>query len=157
MLRYATEDDFGLPQTAFNVCTFWLIEALGHMTGRSEERGLCSMEVLERRTACRFALRGHRSRLRRAMGQLSADLFAGRHDQLRRAAEQAVEFRPMSRLIVISNRVSAPRGSHSGAQGGLAVALSAALREHRGIWFGWSGEITEASSPARSISSARTT
>ncbi|MDO6414697.1 trehalose-6-phosphate synthase [Sphingomonas sp. BIUV-7] len=49
----------------------------------------------------------------------------------------------MSRLIVISNRVSAPTGSHSGAQGGLAVALSAALREYRGIWFGWSGETTE--------------
>ncbi|OJW57072.1 MAG: glucoamylase [Sphingomonadales bacterium 63-6] len=40
MLRYASEDDFGLPQTAFNVCTFWLIEAL-HLTGRTEEaRGL---------------------------------------------------------------------------------------------------------------------
>jgi trehalose 6-phosphate synthase len=50
---------------------------------------------------------------------------------------------PMSRLIVVSNRVSAPTGSHSGAQGGLAVALSAALREYRGIWFGWSGEVTE--------------
>lgn len=49
----------------------------------------------------------------------------------------------MSRLIVISNRVSAPRGGGSGAQGGLAVALTAALREHRGIWFGWSGERTD--------------
>ena len=36
MLRYAAEDDFGAPETAFNVCTFWLIEAL-HLTGRSEE------------------------------------------------------------------------------------------------------------------------
>ncbi len=36
MLRYAAEDDFGLPETAFNVCTFWLIEAL-HLVGRSEE------------------------------------------------------------------------------------------------------------------------
>jgi trehalose 6-phosphate synthase len=45
---------------------------------------------------------------------------------------------PVSRLIVISNRVSAP--SANGAQGGLAVALQAALREYRGIWFGWSGE-----------------
>ena len=45
----------------------------------------------------------------------------------------------MSRLIVISNRVSAG-GS---AQGGLAVALSAALRAHGGIWFGWSGSITD--------------
>jgi trehalose 6-phosphate synthase len=45
----------------------------------------------------------------------------------------------VSRLIVISNRVSAG----GGAQGGLAVALSAALREMGGIWFGWSGEVTE--------------
>ncbi|WP_249276470.1 alpha,alpha-trehalose-phosphate synthase (UDP-forming) [Sphingomonas baiyangensis] len=49
----------------------------------------------------------------------------------------------MSRLIIISNRVSAPTDSKSGAQGGLAVALSAALREYKGLWFGWSGEVTE--------------
>ncbi|MBX3594686.1 trehalose-6-phosphate synthase [Sphingomonas sp.] len=49
----------------------------------------------------------------------------------------------MSRLIVISNRVTAPLESHSGAQGGLAVALQAAIREFGGIWFGWSGETTE--------------
>ena len=49
----------------------------------------------------------------------------------------------MSRLIIISNRVSAPTDSNSGAQGGLAVALAAALRENGGIWFGWSGETTE--------------
>ncbi len=36
MLRYADEDDFGLPETAFNFCTFWLIEAL-HIVGRGEE------------------------------------------------------------------------------------------------------------------------
>jgi trehalose 6-phosphate synthase len=50
----------------------------------------------------------------------------------------------MSRLIVISNRVSAPRPDDSkGAQGGLSVALAAALREYRGIWFGWSGNKTD--------------
>lgn len=36
MLRYAAEDDFGAPETAFNVCTFWLIEAL-HLAGRNNE------------------------------------------------------------------------------------------------------------------------
>jgi trehalose 6-phosphate synthase len=47
----------------------------------------------------------------------------------------------MSRLIVISNRVSVPKAAGAaGAQGGLAVALNSALREHRGIWFGWSGQ-----------------
>jgi trehalose 6-phosphate synthase len=50
-----------------------------------------------------------------------------------------VEFDTMSRLIVISNRVSAGGGS----AGGLAVALSAALRKNGGIWFGWSGERTD--------------
>ncbi len=49
----------------------------------------------------------------------------------------------MNRLIVISNRVSAVTGGKSGAQGGLAVALTAALREYRGLWFGWSGELTD--------------
>lgn len=45
----------------------------------------------------------------------------------------------MSRLIVVSNRVSRPKGGGAN-QGGLAVALSTALRESNGIWFGWSGE-----------------
>ncbi len=49
----------------------------------------------------------------------------------------------MSRLIIISNRVSPPAGPDSAAQGGLSVALSAALREYSGIWFGWSGERTD--------------
>ncbi len=49
MLRYATEDDFGLPETAFNVCTFWLIEAL-HLTGRSTEARALYEEMLTRRT-----------------------------------------------------------------------------------------------------------
>ncbi|HEX9946699.1 MAG TPA: alpha,alpha-trehalose-phosphate synthase (UDP-forming) [Allosphingosinicella sp.] len=49
----------------------------------------------------------------------------------------------MSRLIVISNRVSKPKGEGEGSQGGLAVALAAALRDHRGLWFGWSGETAD--------------
>src|SRR3546814_6109594 len=49
MLRYATEDDFGLPHTAFNVCTFWLIEAL-HATGRDEDARILFEEMLARRT-----------------------------------------------------------------------------------------------------------
>ena len=49
----------------------------------------------------------------------------------------------MTRLVVISNRVTAPTGSNSGAQGGLAVALQAALREYGGLWIGWSGDEVE--------------
>ncbi|MDT0576687.1 trehalose-6-phosphate synthase [Croceicoccus sp. F390] len=47
----------------------------------------------------------------------------------------------MSRLIVVSNRVSMP--TPDSAQGGLAVALQAALRESGGLWFGWSGREVE--------------
>lgn len=49
MLRYAAEDDFGAPETAFNVCTFWLIEAL-HLTGRSEEARKMFEAMLEHTT-----------------------------------------------------------------------------------------------------------
>ncbi|MBB3980811.1 GH15 family glucan-1,4-alpha-glucosidase [Sphingobium fontiphilum] len=50
MLRYSAPDDFGEPVTAFNVCTFWLIEAL-HRTGRTQEARALFEEMLSRRTA----------------------------------------------------------------------------------------------------------
>lgn len=50
MLRYAIPDDFGEPKTAFNFCTFWLIEAL-HLSGRSDEARQLFEEMLGRRTA----------------------------------------------------------------------------------------------------------
>jgi GH15 family glucan-1,4-alpha-glucosidase len=49
MLRYAIPDDFGEPKTAFNFCTFWLIEAL-HLSGRSGEARQLFEEMLGRRT-----------------------------------------------------------------------------------------------------------
>ncbi|HEX7800176.1 MAG TPA: alpha,alpha-trehalose-phosphate synthase (UDP-forming) [Asticcacaulis sp.] len=49
----------------------------------------------------------------------------------------------MSRLIVVSNRVNPPADTGVGTAGGLAMALSAALREDKGLWFGWSGETVE--------------
>ncbi len=48
----------------------------------------------------------------------------------------------MSRLIVVSNRVTATSGG-AASQGGLAMGLGAALRKHSGLWFGWSGETIE--------------
>ena len=49
MLRYAAEDDFGAPETAFNVCTFWLIEAL-HLAGRDEEARVLFTTMLSHTT-----------------------------------------------------------------------------------------------------------
>jgi len=42
------------------------------------------------------------------------------------------------RLVVVSNRVALPRQASAG---GLASALQAALHEHGGLWFGWSGKV----------------
>jgi trehalose 6-phosphate synthase len=47
----------------------------------------------------------------------------------------------VSRLVVISNRVAVP-ASGEPAPGGLAVGLRGALKEAKGLWFGWSGELT---------------
>ena len=47
----------------------------------------------------------------------------------------------MSRLIVLSNRVTISDGQ--GSTGGLAVGIMAALRNNGGIWCGWSGELAE--------------
>ena len=51
----------------------------------------------------------------------------------------------MARLVMVSNRLLAPRERGSRA-GGLAVALREALQRQGGLWFGWSGEIVDAPS-----------
>nr|WP_271077612.1 glycoside hydrolase family 15 protein [Aurantiacibacter sp. MUD61] len=48
MLRYAAEDDFGAPETAFNICTFWLIEALALMDRKDEARELFTTMLAHR-------------------------------------------------------------------------------------------------------------
>jgi trehalose 6-phosphate synthase len=47
------------------------------------------------------------------------------------------------RLVIISNRVAMPK--KNSVAGGLAVGVLGALREHGGMWFGWSGELTDGS------------
>jgi GH15 family glucan-1,4-alpha-glucosidase len=38
MFRYINEDDFGLPESTFSICTFWYIEALARMGRKKEAR-----------------------------------------------------------------------------------------------------------------------
>jgi len=47
----------------------------------------------------------------------------------------------MGRLVVVCNRVNPPSDQGGGTLGGVAVALSSALRAEGGMWFGWSGRI----------------
>lgn len=48
LYRYDAADDFGRPEVAFNVCTFWFIDALGRMERREEAR-----EIYETMLSCR--------------------------------------------------------------------------------------------------------
>jgi len=48
LLRYGVEDDFGRPETAFTICTFWYIDALAALGRREEARALFE-SVLKRR------------------------------------------------------------------------------------------------------------
>ena len=52
----------------------------------------------------------------------------------------------MSKLIVLSNRISMPSGKASA--GGLVVAVQDALNDSNGIWLGWNGQqITDSEAP----------
>lgn len=48
MMRYESADDFGLPETAFNICAFWRLDALSRI-GRKEE----AIEIFESLLASR--------------------------------------------------------------------------------------------------------
>lgn len=48
----------------------------------------------------------------------------------------------MARLVIVSNRVAMPR-ERAARAGGLAVALRESLQQHGGLWFGWSGEVSD--------------
>lgn len=50
------------------------------------------------------------------------------------------------RLVIVSNRVTIPERNEKAAAGGLAVALREALEKQGGLWFGWSGNVREATS-----------
>ena len=60
----------------------------------------------------------------------------------------------MTRLVVVSNRVSLPSTRQRPQAGGLAVAISGALAEYGGVWFGWDGEIA-VQAPAHAHTTAR--
>ena len=51
LFRYINADDFGVPETAFTVCTFWYIEASALSGRRAEAR-----EMFERILSCRTKL-----------------------------------------------------------------------------------------------------
>ena len=80
IFRYVEADDFGVPENAFIVCTFWYINALAAL-GRTRGGARAVREAARLPQPPRPAGRAHRSANRRAVGQLRADLQHGRPDQ----------------------------------------------------------------------------
>src|SRR3954464_6798664 len=78
------------------------------------------------------------------MGQLPPDLLDGGNHPYRYATVPTLGARFVSRLIVVSNRVALPRETRAG---GLAAAMQSALQENGGIWFGWSGKVSDPPGP----------
>jgi len=64
LLRYGDADDFGMPETAFTICTFWYIDALAAVGRHAEAR-----ELFEEMLACRTSL-----------GLLSEDIHPDTHE-----------------------------------------------------------------------------
>src|SRR5690606_848005 len=48
LFRYHAADDFGMPENAFNICTFWYIDALARIDRKDEAR-----EIYEAMLSCR--------------------------------------------------------------------------------------------------------
>jgi pentatricopeptide repeat protein len=64
IFRYAAADDFGMPETAFNVCNFWYIDALAELGRIDEARSLFE----------------HMLKCRNRLGLLSEDLDPRTHE-----------------------------------------------------------------------------
>ena len=64
-----------------------------------------------------------------------------------KSAAQNEGARAAGRLVVVSNRVPVPTAAGSPPPGGLAVALSGALENQGGLWFGWSGKVATQPEP----------
>ena len=56
-----------------------------------------------------------------------------------------------ARLIIVSNRVAVPDSPRTPLAGGMAVAVKAALRHQDGVWFGWSGKVTDEPAEAPTV------
>ena len=89
VFRYVEADDFGMPHNAFNVCTFWYIDALAAVGPPG--RGAAALRKHARMPKPGGAVVGGPGyRNERAMGQHSADLQHGRPDRVGAAPFQVL-------------------------------------------------------------------
>jgi len=85
MRRYEAPDDFGRPETAFNICTFWRIDALARI-GRKEQAREIFQAMLDARNHLGLLSEDTHPVTGKMWGNFPRNLFDGRHHQLRHAA-----------------------------------------------------------------------
>ena len=130
-MRYASADDFGMPEAAFLICRFWLIDAWWSL-GRREEARELFVDALRHRNRYGLLSEDIHPANRRAVGQFPADLFHGWSDPHGHAAVAQLGGSLLARLILVSNRVAIPTDREAARAGGLEVALHAALNAAQG-------------------------
>src|ERR1700761_600645 len=79
---------------------------------------------------------------RRSLTQVATDLFRYGIADNREIDIAKPGGADTGRVIVVSNRVGLPSEGKARA-GGLEVVMRSFIKRNRGIWFGWSGQITQ--------------
>src|ERR1035437_5438935 len=71
------------------------------------------------------------------------ELLGDANQQFSNATFRKIGGSVAQRLILVSNRVNVPDCKGPRQAGGLTVAVNAALKQREGVWFGWSGKVSE--------------
>jgi GH15 family glucan-1,4-alpha-glucosidase len=81
MFRYTINDDFGTPENAFIVCTFWMINAL-YLLGEKEKARRMFENVLKSRNHLGLLAAGIAVYAGRTNRELPTSLFTSRADSI---------------------------------------------------------------------------
>ena len=117
MRRYEAADDFGKPETAFNICTFWRIDALARIGRKAQAREI--FEVM-------LKSRNHVGLLSEDTHPVTGEMWGNFPRPIpwsarstppcafRHRGTRSSEGARLSRLVVVSNRIADPRKTAAG-------------------------------------------